>query len=263
MAHLKRQKMPVFWPVGVKTEKFVTRPVPGPHRKDFCIPLKLILRDMLGYAHTSREAARILNEGKILIDKKLRKEPKHPVGFMDIIEIPEVGKNFIFDVNKKGLYLREIPPGETGKKICMVRNKKTLKKGIEQINLHDGRNIITGKKTSYKTGDSLVISLPDQKILDHLSLKKGAKAVITHGRNRGVKGVVKEVLERKFVTDSATVTLEAEGGQVETLKDYIFVLGEGKHEHKEHKKEEKHHEHKHEKKEHKPHKKEHKKEEKK
>ncbi|RLJ09646.1 MAG: 30S ribosomal protein S4e [Candidatus Aenigmatarchaeota archaeon] len=222
MAHMKRYTIPKFWPVSKKENKFIVTPRPGPHPKHRSIPLKIIIRDILKYAENSREVKKILNEGKIMVDKKVRKEPGFPVGLMDVIEIPDTHEHFRVTVNSKGLTLEKISKTEAGVKLCRIQGKTTVKGGLTQLNLHDGRNILT-KSKSYKVGDSVLISLPDQKILKHFSLAKGADAMIIAGRNVGVKGKIKDIQERKTMLERSIVTIESKNKEIKTLKDYVMV----------------------------------------
>jgi small subunit ribosomal protein S4e len=224
MAHLKRYMMPKAWPVPVKKEKFIIRPTPGPHPLKRCMPLRVVLRDVLGIAETASEARQILNAGKVLIDKKVRKDPKFPVGLMDIIEIPDVKKQFKMSINNKGIFVDKIKAEEAGKKLCMIIGKKTLKKGIEQLNLHDGRNLLLDKgKNSYKVGDSVEISLPGGKIVNHYKLEKGGPAFIFSGKNMGASGKITSVNTKKSMTETSTVTIKSAHKEIETLKDYVFA----------------------------------------
>ncbi len=214
--------MPEFWPLAKKSESYVTTPMPGPHQKFNCIPLKLIVRDSLKFAETSGEAKKILNAGKVLVDKKVRKEPHFPVGFMDVLEIPELQVRYRVNINKRGLILEKIKEDETGIKLCRITGKTILKKGVQQLNLHDGRNILS--KGSHKIGDSLMIEIPSQKVLRHYTLRKGEPALIIAGRNRGVTGRIKDIKDRKSMLEKSTVTIETERGKdIETLKDYVVV----------------------------------------
>lgn len=231
MAHLKRYMMPKEWPVAVKEETFIIRPCPGPHPLRRCMPLQVVLRDVLGLAETAKESRQILNAGKVLVDRKTRKNPKFPVGLMDTIEIPDAGKHYRVNVNDKGIFIEKIKADEAGKKLCMITGKKTLKKGVEQLNLHDGRSMLLAKeargKGVYSVHDSIVISLPDQKITKHYRLEKGSPAFIFSGKNVGAKGTIKEVKTRKSMTEKSTVAIRSEDKEIETLKDYVFV-GEAK-----------------------------------
>jgi len=214
--------MPEFWPLAKKAKSYVTTPMPGPHHKYNCFPLKVIVRDSLKFAETSGEAKKILNSGKVLVDKKVRKEPRFPVGFMDVLEIPELQVRYRVSINKRGLVLEKISENESGIKLCRITGKAILKGGVQQLNLHDGRNILS--KGPYRIGDSLMIGIPDQKILKHYSLKKGETALIIAGRNKGVTGRIKDVKERKSMLEKSTVTIETEKGRdIETLKEYVMV----------------------------------------
>jgi small subunit ribosomal protein S4e len=220
--HMKRYSMPRFWPLSRKEKIFVVRPMPGPHPKDGCIPLQIIVRDMLRYAENSGEARSIIVQGNILVDKKERKDPKFPVGLMDIIEVPKANKHFMVNINEKGLFLQSISEKEASKKLCRIRGKTTLKGGVQQLNLHDGRNLLVSRDV-YRVGDSILISLPDQKILNHHKLEKGSAAIVIAGRNAGERGKIKEIARKKNMLEKAMVTLETKKGNIQTLRDYIMV----------------------------------------
>lgn len=223
MTHLKRYHMPGFWALSVKKETFVVHPR-GAHPQAWCIPLRVVLRDILGIAHTNAEVKKLLQEGKILIDKKARKDGSLGVGLMDILDIPEIKKTYRAEAGKRGLVITEHP--ETSEKTCKIINKTTVRGGKDQIHLHDGRNVFVEKKSPYKPGDSVTISLPDQKITSHLPLKKGSHVMILEGKNKGARGTVTTVLERKYMLETPTVTIESDGKRIETLKHYLFVIGD-------------------------------------
>lgn len=214
--------MPGFWPVPRKGKIFIVRPMPGPHPKERCIPLQVILRDVLRYSESHEETKKTLREGKVLVDKKPRKDPKFPVGLMDVIEIPEAKKRYRVGVSHRGLILDEIDEKEADRKLCMINGKTTIKKGMCQLNLHDGRNILL-KKDMYRVGDSVEISIPEQSILKHYRFEKGEKAMIIAGRNIGVKGKIKDIHERRNMLEKSVVVLETSKGEIKTLRDYILV----------------------------------------
>ncbi|MEM5812189.1 MAG: 30S ribosomal protein S4e [Candidatus Aenigmatarchaeota archaeon] len=219
---MKRYFMPEFWPIPKKGNVYATSPVPGPHPKYRCIPLRILVRDVLKLAESSAEVKKILNAVKVLVDKKVRKEPGFPVGLMDVIEIPEIDISYRVNVGKKGLLLEKIKKSETGFKLCKIIGKKTLKGKKQQFNLHDGRNILV--EGPYKVGDSVLIEIPTQKILHHFPLKKGETVVIISGRNIGIKGKIKEIKERKSMLERSMIMIESDDGkEIETPKDYLMV----------------------------------------
>lgn len=219
--HLKRLSMPRYWGLRPKQETFVVRPR-GPHPQQFSIPLQVLVRDVLKLAATRTEAGKVLNAKKVLVDKKPKKDGKLAVGLMDIIEIPDLKKTYRVEVDHKGLVLKEVK--EAGQKLVKIIGKTKVKGGKLQLNCHDGRNLLVDS-TEYKVGDTLAISLPDQKVMSHFPLKDGSLALILKGRNQGVKGTIKSLSSRKYMMEKATATLEADGQSIDTLRDYVFVIG--------------------------------------
>ncbi|MEK9697836.1 MAG: 30S ribosomal protein S4e, partial [Candidatus Poseidoniales archaeon] len=69
--HLKRLAMPRSWPITRKTDIWVSRPNPGAHSLDLCIPVGVVIRDILQFANTMREVRYILQAGKVSVDGKV------------------------------------------------------------------------------------------------------------------------------------------------------------------------------------------------
>ena len=100
--HLKRLAAPVRWELPRKTHKFTVRPLPGAHPMSESLPLLLIIRDVLKYADNAREAKKIIKMGKVLVDGRVRKEEKLPVGLMDVVSLPEADENYRVLFDRKG-----------------------------------------------------------------------------------------------------------------------------------------------------------------
>ena len=218
--YLKRYSAPEQWKIQKKAYTWVSRASPGPHPLKMSIPLQILVRDVLKFTDTSKEAQKIIKSGKILVDKKERKDPRYPVGLMNLIDIPSLKKTYRVFPDKKSLFVNEVKEDST--KLCRINGKRTLKKGLFQLILHDGRNLLTNENL-YKLGDSLLINLPDQKILKHFQLKTGESAFVISGKNIGFHGVIKDIKERKYMRESSKVVLEKEKTKIETLKDYVLV----------------------------------------
>jgi len=231
--HLKRLAAPRVWPIKRKGIKFAIKPMPGPHPKDFCIPLQMVLIDYLKVAENRREAKRILVERKVKVDGRVRTELKYPVGLMDVIELVPTEEYYRVLPSKKGiLILHEIPKEEAKFKLCLIKNKVTNKGGHIQLNLHDGRNILVRVNNPrkpaedvYKTQDVLQISLPEQEILSHIKLDTGVTVLIFRGKNIGYVGKLKDII--RFMGPYENVAkVELEDGTVlETALRYIFPIG--------------------------------------
>ncbi|WP_297477437.1 30S ribosomal protein S4e [Thermococcus sp.] len=229
--HLKRLAAPNQWYIRRKEYKWAVRPRAGPHSMKTSIPLLYIVRDYLGYAKTAREARKILNEGKILVDGRVRKDYKFPVGIMDVISIPETGEHYRVLPNRIGkLVLHPISEEEAGIKPLRIRNKRMVKGAKVQLNLHDGSNhlISMDEKDAYRTAYTVLMKVPEREVVKVIPFEVGAYVFVTQGKNVARKGKVVEV--RCFPMGwPDVVTIEDENGELfDTLKEYAFVVGKDK-----------------------------------
>jgi len=232
--HLKRYAAPRVFQIPVKEHKWAVKPEPGPHPQDFCIPLGIVIRDLLGYAKTLREAKKILANREVLVDGRPRTSHKYPVGLMDVVEIPKAGERFrVVPHPVKQLTLHPISEEEAKFKLCMVKNKTTVNGGHIQLNLHDGSNILVRVSDPrnpvedvYKTKDVLKVSLPEREILDKLEFKEGALAVIIGGKNVGKVGRIEKIQVSEFYPKRKLVLLKSMSGEeICTTPDKVFVIG--------------------------------------
>ena len=231
--HLTRFAAPAFWPILKKEYHWVVKPSPGPHPLERSLPLLIIVREILGLAKTSREARKIIAEGHIKVDGRVRRNYKYPVGLMDVLEITKLDKWFrIIPYPVKFFKLHEISKDEAKYKLVRIENKTTVKGGHIQLNLHDGRNILirvsdptNPEEDVYETFDTLKITVPEQDIIGHYKFEEGAIAIVVDGRNVGrvgrIVGITKMMKKRMNI-----VTLEDKNGnKFQTIQDYIFVIG--------------------------------------
>lgn len=232
--HLKREMTPTFWPIHRKKFVWALKPSPGPHPIERCIPLGVIVRDLLGLAETMREAKKIIAQGKILVDGRIRRDEHFPVGLMDVVSIPEINVNYRVLPCEKGLILHEISAEEAKYKICRIEDKTVVDGGHIQLNLHDGRNILIRSEDPnspagniYRTLDTLKISIPEQEILEHLKLEVGMMGLIVDGENIGRYGIIRAIEKREGQKRrKSLITIEADSGSYQTILDYVFVVGD-------------------------------------
>ena len=233
--HLKRKPAPEFWPIHRKEALWVVKPNAGPHPISRCMPLTIILREVLGIAKTRSEAETILSEEKILVDGKVQKEELYPTGLMDVISIPDTEKWYRILPNEKGLFLHSIKKDEAAFKLCRIENKTVLPDGHVQLNLHDGRNLLIKVKDPSKpvedvfhTLDTLRISLPTQEVLGHMKLAEGSSALIISGKNAGKHGKIVAIEQRqRQKRRNLLITVEDENrNRFQTTVDYVLVIGE-------------------------------------
>lgn len=225
--HLKRYKAPENWPIHPKEDKWTVKTSPGSHALDKSMPLLIVVRDILQVADNAREAKIIINKGDVLVDGRPIKDYKFPVGFMDVIELPKSEKIYRVLPDEKGrLILHPITKRNKGFKLCRVVDKTTLKEGKTQLNLHDGRNILT--EDQYKTADVVKLKVPSQEIKDHIKFEDGTLGLVTGGKHIGERGTIKDITITKSSMPNTVVIESASGETFQTLKDYVFVLGKEK-----------------------------------
>ena len=188
----------------------------------------IIIRDLLKLADTSRDAKKIIKTKNVLVDGKPRKDLRYPVGLFDLIDIPKEGKMYRVVPDKHGLILIEAPKKESNLKICRIKNKTMVKGGNIQLNLYDGKNIvIKDKKEDYNTGDSVLIELPSQKIVEHIKMEKGVVAILTGGQNIGDIINIKDIITTKS-REPNKVVCKKEDREFEAIMDYVYVVGKEK-----------------------------------
>ena len=102
--HLKRLAMPRSWPLPRKTTIWVTRPTPGAHSLELCMPINLVIRDVLGFARSTREVRHILHNGLAMIDGRVCKETRRGVGLMDVLSLGDNHYRCVLDHNGRLRY---------------------------------------------------------------------------------------------------------------------------------------------------------------
>src|SRR4030067_2909448 len=198
-ARLKRKPAPRFWPIHRKELPWIVKPSPGSHSLQKCLPLTLVLRDILGVAQTRKEAKMILAQGKVQVDGKVIRKDDFPVGLMDVISMPDMNKHYRVMPSHKGLVLASISKEESNTKLVRVEDKTTVKNGM-QIAVHVGSNILikvadpkNPREAIYEKFDTLKITFPEKQVTLNLKTKEGNLAVLTGGKNIGKLGKIVEI----------------------------------------------------------------------
>jgi small subunit ribosomal protein S4e len=224
--HLKRLNAPRTLQIHRKEETWTVKSSPGPHPLEQSIPLSLIIRDYLNLGDTLKETKRIISNGDILVDGIIRKNHKFPCGFMDVISIPKIKKDYRILFNRRGkLILIPISTSESSWKLCRIENKTIVKGKQIQINLHDGKNKII-KKDEYKTGDVLKISFKDNKIDDTYKFEKGTVSMIIGGSHIGEVANIEDI---EIIASSKPNLVKMKGtNDFSTLQKYVFPIGKAK-----------------------------------
>jgi len=199
---------------------------PGPHKKENSLALSFVLRDLLAIAKNAKEAKNILSKGLVQVDGKTAKNAKRPVGLFDLITIVPEKKTFRILFNKKGKIMVKEEESKQNEKICKVIGKKAIAKKEIQLTTNDGRTI-KEKKTDVSVGDSLLIQVPEQKVLKVLRQQPKKTVLVIAGKHIGDVAKVKE-LQAGTMNREKLLTLETKEGEFKTVESNIVVVGDEK-----------------------------------
>ena len=217
---------PTFWGIARKEKRFVVTVKPGPHSKNYSIPNAVFLRDTLKLTKTLRESKSVIYGGKVTIDGIKRKSLHHGIGLMDVIELDGISDVFrLVPQNGQILQPLKIDSSEKSKKILKLTSKTTIKNGKTQLGFHDGRSMIVDIKIN--VGDSCLMQIPEQKILEVIKLEKGSQVIVTKGANAGKIGKVEEVKDGTF-TLPKRVEILVDERKIEIPLDIIMTVGKEK-----------------------------------
>ena len=217
---------PTFWGINRKKKRFVITVRPGSHSKNKSIPAAVLLRDTLKKVNTLREAKSSIYGGKVKIDGVIQKSLHYSIGLMDVVELD--GTTDVYRLVPKNGHILvpiKINGNEKSKKLVKVKNKTSIKGGKIQLGLHDGRTIITD--TDVNVGDTCLLQIPEQKILDVIKFEKNSQVVITRGNNAGRIGTINEIKQGTF-TLPKRISLLIDDNTIEIPAKITMVIGKEK-----------------------------------
>jgi len=223
---LKRQMAPTFWGITRKEKRFVITVKPGPHSKNLAIPIAVFLRDTLKIVSTLREAKSTIYERKVTVDGVKRKSLHHGIGLMDVVELEGISDIYrLVPQDSQILKPIKINDSEKSKKLVKVTSKTTIKNGKTQIGFHDGRSLISDK--ALNVGDSCLIQVPEQKILDVIKLEKGSQVIVIKGVNTGQIGSIEDIKEGTFMLPKRVLIALGER-KIEIPTTLVMLVGKDK-----------------------------------
>ena len=222
--HQKRLSVPESWPVERKTETFTVKAGAGPHGESG-VPLLIVLRDVLGYVDSRKEARYALDQGSVLINGTAVSDEERPVGMFDILAFTEREEYYrVFPGQGGRLSLTPIDEESAGSKLGKVVNKQHVPGGAVQLTLHDGQTLVV-EDGSYDTDDSLVVANDDDAIVARFEYEEGALVTAVSGEHAGEVGRIDEIQVTPGSADNI-VRVEQDDGAFETVEDYVVVIDE-------------------------------------
>ena len=212
--HMKARSAPNTWNIRRKEEKFVARPNSGGQALEMTLPLGMLLRN-LKVADTKKEINYVIKNTPVLVNARRRWDYNFGVGFLDVLSLPETKQSYVLTLDKKGRLVAEHTE-ETGSKLSQARGVSKIRGNRLQLHLSDGRNIIVDKPVA--AGTTVVVSVPESKVLKLLPVEAKSTVILTAGKHRGKRGVIESMT-------AGTITVQTDEGTISTKKSYAFVLG--------------------------------------
>ena len=223
--HQKRLAVPNSWPVERKTNTFTVKAGAGPHG-EAGVPLVVLLRDVLGYVDSTKEARYALNNDSVLVNGDAVSDEQRPIGMFDILAFPERGEFFrVFPDEGGRLALTPVDEDAAESRLGKITNKSVVDGGAVQLTLHDGANIRVDADAPYDTKDSIVIDNESKDVVAHFEYEEGALVTAVAGQHAGRIGEVEEI-DVTLGSGSNTVTVADDGDGYETVEEYLVVIDE-------------------------------------
>jgi small subunit ribosomal protein S4e len=222
--HQKRLSAPNSWPVERKTETFTVKADAGPHG-EAGVPLVILLRDVLGYVDSKKEARYALDQNNVLVNGDAISDEQRPIGMFDILAFQEREEFYrVFPDEGGRLSLTPVDADAAGSKLGKIMDKTQVAGDRTQLNLHDGGNLVVDED-SYASGDSIVIDNETNEVVAHFTYEEGALVTAVDGEHAGDIGEL-AAIDTTFGSRPNTVTVDTDDGTFETVEDYVVVIDE-------------------------------------
>ena len=224
--HQKRLSVPDSWPVERKTAPFTVKASGGPHGEDG-VPLVVLLRDVLGYVDTTKEAKYAITHGGVLVNGHSVSDVGRPIGMFDLLAFPDREEYYrVFPDEGGRLGLTPIEADAADSKLGKIADKTVVDGGRVQLNLHDGANLVVDE-TAYAAGDSVVVDNETDEVVAHFEYEEGALVTAVDGAHAGDIGTVESIQVTASSAPNSVVVERHDGeGTFETIEDYIVVIDE-------------------------------------
>jgi small subunit ribosomal protein S4e len=226
--HQKRLSAPNSWPIERKENTFTVKASAGPHG-EAGVPLLILLRDVLGYVDSKKEARYALNEGNVRINGDTVSDEQRPVGMFDIVAFTQREEYFrVFPEQGGRLALTPIDADAADSRLGKIVRKQNVAGGATQLTLHDGANVRIEddeEASRYHTNDSIVVDNETKEIVAHFPYEEGALVTAVDGTHSGEIGTVAEIVVTPG-SGNNSVTVESDEGGFETIEQYVVVIDE-------------------------------------
>ena len=225
--HQKRLSVPNSWPVERKEETYTTKAGAGPHGEGG-VPLLIVLRDVLGYVDSRKEARYALGQDSVLVNGTPVSEERRPIGMFDILAFREREEYYrVFPDEGGRLSLTPIDADAAGSKLGKIVGKRQVPGGDTQLTLHDGRTLVVEDDSPYSNNDSIVVSNEGEEVVAHFTYEEGTLVTAVRGAHAGRIGTIDEIQVTPGSSDNNVLIEDFEGDDdFETVEEYVVVIDE-------------------------------------
>ena len=223
--HQKRLSAPASWPVERKTSVYTVKAGAGPHGNSG-VPLLIILRDVLQYVTSAKEADYALRSRSIMINGRVVTDPRRSVGMFDILAFLDRNEYYrIFPDSGGRLNLTPISLEAATSKLSKITGKSQLSPQLIQLALHNGTTLTVPNPTEYYVGDSLITDNETGDIVAHFPYKEGVLVTVIGGSHAGEIGILKTISVRSG-SSANVVEVKTDADTFDTVEKYIVVIDE-------------------------------------
>jgi small subunit ribosomal protein S4e len=227
--HQKRLSVPNTWPVERKEATWTVKAGAGPHGEDG-VPLLILLRDVLGYVDSKKEARYALNQRSVLVNGQPVSDETRPIGMFDILAFTQREEFYrVFPDEGGRLALTPISADAAESRLGKVVRKQQVTGGAVQLTLHDGTNVRiddADEAAAYATGDSLVVDNETKEIVAHFEYEEGALVTAVDGQHAGEIGEVDEITVTPGSGANTVRVVRDDDTAFETVEGYVVVIDE-------------------------------------
>ncbi|WP_248516651.1 30S ribosomal protein S4e [Salinarchaeum laminariae] len=224
--HQKRLSVPKSWPVERKTETFTVKADAGPHGEDG-VPLVVVLRDVLGYVDSRKEARYALSAGSVRVNGDRISDESRPIGMFDILAFREREEFYrVFPDEGGRLSLTEIDEDAAGSKLGKVIGKRDIAGGDVQLTLHDGETLVVEAGAEYAPKDSLVVDNEDGEVVAHFPYEEGELVTAVRGQHAGQIGELETIDVAAGSSPNRVLVDGLDDETFETVEEYVVVIDE-------------------------------------
>ncbi|WP_254535504.1 30S ribosomal protein S4e [Halomarina litorea] len=222
--HQKRLAVPNSWPVERKTRVYTVKAGAGPHG-EAGVPLLVLLRDVLGYVDSKKEARYALEQGSVLVNGDSSVDARRPIGMFDILAFVERDEYYrVFPGEGGRLALTPIDADAADSKLGKVVGKQQVAGGRTQLTLHDGQTLLTDDE-SIRCNDSVVVGNEDADVVAHFAYEEGALVTAVRGQHAGEIGTV-DTITKTPGSGPNNVLVSQDDDSYETIEEYVVVIDE-------------------------------------